>query len=31
MTEPERIKGELSPVVTPVTADYSPDAERLIR
>ena len=31
MTEPERIKGVLSPVVTPVTADYSPDAERLIR
>ena len=31
MTEPQRIKGVLSPVVTPVTADYSPDAERLIR
>src|SRR5512140_940808 len=31
MTESQRIKGVLSPVVTPVTADYSPDAERLIR
>ncbi len=31
MTEPQRIKGVLAPVVTPVTADYSPDAARLIR
>src|SRR5512143_1075443 len=31
MTELDRIKGVLSPVVTPVTPDYSPDAERLIR
>jgi 4-hydroxy-tetrahydrodipicolinate synthase len=31
MTEPQRIKGVLSPVVTPVKSDYSPDAQRLIR
>ena len=28
---PERLKGVLSPVVTPFRADYAPDAERLIR
>jgi 4-hydroxy-tetrahydrodipicolinate synthase len=31
MTEPQRIKGVLSPVVTPIKSDYSPDAPRLIR
>jgi 4-hydroxy-tetrahydrodipicolinate synthase len=31
MPEPPRLKGVLSPVLTPVKADYSPDAERLIR
>jgi 4-hydroxy-tetrahydrodipicolinate synthase len=28
---PERLKGVLSPVVTPFRADYAPDADRLIR
>jgi len=31
MAETQRIKGVLSPVVTAVNADYSPDVERLIR
>jgi 4-hydroxy-tetrahydrodipicolinate synthase len=31
MAEPLRIKGVLAPVITPVKADHTPDAERLIR
>src|SRR5512143_493893 len=31
MAEPQRIRGVLAPVITPVKADYTPDAERLIR
>jgi 4-hydroxy-tetrahydrodipicolinate synthase len=31
MAEPQRIKGVLAPVVTPIRPDYGPDAERLIR
>jgi 4-hydroxy-tetrahydrodipicolinate synthase len=31
MTAVKRIKGVLSPVVTPFKADYSPDAERFVR
>ena len=31
MTEVKRIKGVLSPVVTPFKADHSPDAERFVR
>ena len=31
MAEPQRIKGVLAPVITPIKADHTPDAERLIR
>ena len=31
MAEPHRIKGVLTPVLTPIKADYSPDPARLIR
>ena len=31
MSDPRRIGGVLSPVVTPFTADLSPDAERFVR